>query len=346
MIVQQSDGFPDPGEKDEPLKVVHISHLLIDGSIPIKKDSPVSHAFSTQLKVSDSESGVRPLTQFKPVRRRKPQIGMMGDPISHIKIEAPPSFNLLIHPFRKVGMTQDNDLKSFQKFLVRKEPEGLSHPLGVPVVIDLVALAIQSLGYPTAPVGADESDQTVSPPVLNHPPVESIFPLLRIRQVPMGHKRPLSPQTLLPSVRVDPYLYFKPLLEKRIEREIMVSFDIGDMNTLMGKSLEGFENGKVFRKRERAWRQTVIGSSGRFKPEEELEEVSQDHKMSHPLLLRIQELKEQRHLLRFPPGKMGIRDEDPILFGTNQSLSFTSPHRNSQILTVPFDPDRKHFADR
>ena len=126
----------------------------------------------------------------------------------------------------------------------------------------------------------------------------------------------------------------------------MVPFNVGDTNSSMGKALEGFKNGKVFREWKRVWRKTFVGSSGRFKPEEELEEVSQDYKMSHPLLLRIQELKEQRHLPRISPGKMGIGDEDPVLFGTDQSLSFTFPHRNSQTLTVPFDPDRKHFADR
>ena len=67
----------------------------------------------------------------------------------------------------------------------------------------------------------------------------------------MGNERSLPPQPLLPSVGINLDLYFKPIREKGMEKEVMISFKVLDPNSLMGKPLEAFKNGKVFRKRER-----------------------------------------------------------------------------------------------
>jgi hypothetical protein len=45
VLVQQSNGFPYTGQEDKSLEVVYISHLLVEGSITIEKDCPVSHPF-------------------------------------------------------------------------------------------------------------------------------------------------------------------------------------------------------------------------------------------------------------------------------------------------------------
>jgi hypothetical protein len=48
VLIQQSDGLAGPGEENEPVNVIDISHLLIDGTVPVQKHSAVSHRASIQ----------------------------------------------------------------------------------------------------------------------------------------------------------------------------------------------------------------------------------------------------------------------------------------------------------
>ena len=66
----------------------------------------------------------------------------------------------------------------------------------------------------------------------------------------------------------------------------MVPFNIRNLNTSMGQLLERLKNGKVLGKREKAWEERILPESGRgIESEKKLEEVSEDHKTSQPLLL-------------------------------------------------------------
>ena len=185
------------------------------------------------------------------IRRGEPQIGLVCHPISDIKIEASPPFDPFFGLFWKVGMAQDNDLKSFFKFLMRKKLKSRGHPLGAGRMIFLTTLATHLQCDATAPARTCKLDQTKHPAALNDPPEASIFPLDGIREVSMGNKRPSSPQTLLTTIWMNFDLHLKPVLEEGMEKEVMISFEILDSNPLSGESFEAFKNGKVFREWER-----------------------------------------------------------------------------------------------
>ena len=80
------------------------------------------------------------------IRRRKPQVGAMHDPIPHIDIEASPSLHLFFHLFRKVGVAQDDDIKPLHEFSVRKGPKGRRYPSGTCGMVSLVTLAAHTDG--------------------------------------------------------------------------------------------------------------------------------------------------------------------------------------------------------
>jgi hypothetical protein len=115
------------------------------------------------------------------VRGCKPQIRAMRDPIPHVNVKAFPSSDHLFDPSRRVGMTQDNDLKSLQKFLVCKGLKGREKVLGFTGVIDLAALVAHLQGNPTAPRRTHPLNEMIHPSVFDDPPEESIFPLVGIR---------------------------------------------------------------------------------------------------------------------------------------------------------------------
>jgi hypothetical protein len=102
----------------------------------------------------------------------------------------------------------------------------------------------------------------------------------------MGNERRSPSQSLLASAGINVHLYFKPILEEGIEMEIVVPFNIRNLNPSMGQPLERLKNGKVLGKWEQAWGDgAILGSSRSIKSEKKLEKVSQDHKTSQPLHL-------------------------------------------------------------
>ncbi len=62
--------------------------------------------------------------QLEMIWGNKTQKGPADHPISNIEIETPSSFNPFLDLFREMRMSEDNDVKTFQKFLMRKGLEG------------------------------------------------------------------------------------------------------------------------------------------------------------------------------------------------------------------------------
>jgi hypothetical protein len=109
---------------------------------------------------------------------------------------------------------------------------------------------------------------------------------------------------------VDFHIHPELLRKERTKEEIVVPFKIFDFNALKVEPLQSFQDRKIFGER-KAFSEA----------EEEFEKVAQDHQMAHPLFFRVQEPEKNLHLLRLAPCEMGIRDKDPIFFGTIQYFS-------------------------
>ena len=69
------------------------------------------------------ESPIIPF-QLKMIRGHKTQKRPVDHPIPNIVIETSSSFNPLLDLFREMGVAEDDDLKSFHKFLMGKGLEG------------------------------------------------------------------------------------------------------------------------------------------------------------------------------------------------------------------------------
>jgi hypothetical protein len=146
----------------------------------------------------------------------------------------------------------------------------------------------------------------------------------------MGEERPPASQSLFTAVWINLHLHFKPFLKEGGEKEIVIPFEIFDMDALPGQPLETPKDGKVVGKGERSLGNgRALGGRTGFKSEKKLKEISQDHEISCFIHLRIEKSEERLHPFRSLPCKMGIGDENPVLFGTNQWLTFTFPHRYS-----------------
>jgi hypothetical protein len=175
----------------------------------------------------------------------------MGNPVSYVQIKALPSFDDLFDPFGNVGMAQDNDPESLQKFPVGKGVKGLDQRSGVTSAIDLVTLMTHLERDSTAPLRADPLNEMIHRPVLDDPSEKPIFPLFRIRQVSVGHKGSPPSQALFTPVRVNLHFHSKPVFKERGEKKIMIPFEVLDMNSLIGKPLETSKHRKVVRKGKR-----------------------------------------------------------------------------------------------
>jgi hypothetical protein len=91
----------------------------------------------------------------------------------------------------------------------------------------------------------------------------------------MGNETPSSSQAFLTTIGMNFDLHFKPVLEKGMEKEVMISLEILDSNSLLEESFEAFKNGKVFRKRKRLWgRRKILLMMGILKSEKKFEEVA------------------------------------------------------------------------
>jgi hypothetical protein len=285
---------------------------------------------SRPLPFMKSEKSPLPLpkvTQFKTIRRRKPHIGPVRHPVPDINVEAFPPFDPLFNLFRKMGMAKENDLKSLQKFLMGKGVKRLgaaSFPIGM---IDLATLAAHFQRDATAHAGTHELNQPIHPVAFDDGSEESILPLPGIRQISMSDKGSLPTQLLLPTAGVNLNLHSKPVREQRLEKEVVISFNVLDPNPHPEETLETLEYRKVFRKRKRCGiRPDIAWPRNISKSEKKLEEVTQNHEMPHPLPLGIQESKKRFHPFPVLSGKMSVGDENPVLFGTNQCVSPSSPH--------------------
>ena len=81
-------------------------------------------------------------------------------------------------------------------------------------------------------------------------------------------------QPLIAPIGIDLDLHPELLEKKGVEKEIMIPFEILNLNSPIGEPLESSEHGKIIRKRERSLKDW--GTPGRrrpFKPEKELKEV-------------------------------------------------------------------------
>ena len=67
----------------------------------------------------------------------------------------------------------------------------------------------------------------------------------------MGDERASISQSLFTPVWINFYLHFKPIVEKRGEKEIMIPLEILDMNSLIAEPLETSEHRKIIWKRKR-----------------------------------------------------------------------------------------------
>lgn len=178
------------------------------------------------------------LTQLKLVGRGESQIGPVCHPVSYIKVETFPPFNPFFNLFRQMGMAKENDLKSLQKFLMGKGVKRLGPASFAIGMINLVTLAAHLQCDATAHAGTHELDQTKHPPAFDDGSEESILPLPGIRQVSMGKKGSLPTQLLLPTVGINLNLHSKPVREKGVEKEVVISFKVLDPNPHPGESPE------------------------------------------------------------------------------------------------------------
>ena len=95
----------------------------------------------------------------------------------------------------------------------------------------------------------------------------------------------------------------------------MIPFEIFDSYALTIQGTKPLQNRQIADK----------GKGFSDKTEKELEQVSQDHQGAHSLSLRIQKSEEFLHLSSLSTGEVGIGDEYPVLFSTDQSQPLPTP---------------------
>jgi hypothetical protein len=226
-----------------------------------------------------------------------------------------------------MGVAEENDLESLQKFLMGKGVKRLGPASFAICMINLVTRAAHLQCNATTHAGTRELDQAKHPSVFHDGSEEPILPLPGICQVSMGKKGSPPAQPLLQTVGVNLNLYSKPVREKSVEKKVVISFKVLDPNPRPEESLETLKNRKVFRKRKRRRiRPNIVWPRILSKSEKKFEKVAQNHEMPHSITLGIQESKERSHPLRFLSGEMSVGNKKPVLFGANQCVSPSPPH--------------------
>jgi len=114
------------------------------------------------------------------VRGSESQKRPMGPPVSHIEIAASPLVEPFLFVFWKMGMTEDDDLKSLHKLPMSKGFEGRRRMRRLSHVVLMVAHAVEPSGDEAGNLRACQMNETIGPWVLQHPSKSPILPLLWI----------------------------------------------------------------------------------------------------------------------------------------------------------------------
>jgi hypothetical protein len=197
----------------------------------------------------------------------------MFQPVAHIKIETPPSIDPLLNFLREMGMAQDDPIIPFQKLSMSKGSEGQRRLPTNMLVESLLAHLVHALSHAAGEGGAHKMDEPTGETVFEHLSKQAVFPLFRIRQVPMGDVSPLLPQDLLDPARMDVNVHSKVLGEERIEEKVVIPLKVGNLHTQAVEMFEFFEYGKITREREVhpfPWIR-VVYRTGSFETEKEFE---------------------------------------------------------------------------
>jgi hypothetical protein len=105
----------------------------------------------------------------------------MGHPIPDIKIKRSPSVYPFLNLFRKMGVTEDDDLETLQKLSMGKALEDRGWFGGKSCMVLLITQSAQSLGNSTGEVWPCELNDTVGPPIFEDPSKSPIPPLAWVR---------------------------------------------------------------------------------------------------------------------------------------------------------------------